>query len=173
MPVNGKQKGARAELEIAKLFQAWWLPFEPVVEGQPLTFKRTPGSGGWAHGKGRASFGTSADLITNSKAFPFAVEVKHRQGWSWENFLKGGRSPVWGWWSQCVGQALEVNKSPLLAFRKNREPWRFMLEPADLPPVVSIVPLYSTHDEAGILVCVYLAETILSLPPSSFVALVN
>jgi hypothetical protein len=55
--VNGKAKGSKAELVVCKLITQWWKPVEPDV-----TFKRTPGSGGWGYGAGREKFGTAADI---------------------------------------------------------------------------------------------------------------
>lgn len=124
--MNSKQKGARGEREVCKLLFDYWSPFEPKVDGHDLTFKRTPMSGGWSHGKGRETFGTAADILTNSKTFPWAVEIKHRESFSMDNVEKGKKSPVWGWWKQACRQANEMNKEPMLLFRKNRMPWHLM-----------------------------------------------
>jgi hypothetical protein len=142
MTTNGKQKGARAEREICGLLLAWWLTVEPMIDGEPLTFKRTPGSGGWAHGKGRAAFGTSADVVTNAKRFPFAVEAKHREGWAESTLVAGKKSPVWGWWKQACSQALEVKKVPMLWFRKNRASWLVLLPESEIVRF-SNVPLWA------------------------------
>ncbi len=130
MPTNGKKKGARAELEVCRSLHTWWIQVEPSVGDEDLHFKRTPGSGGWAHGKGRAAFGTAADVVTNAKLFPFSVEVKHREGWAMSTFLAGKKSPVWSWWKQACTQGAETKKIPMLWFRKNHAEWIVLL-PSD------------------------------------------
>lgn len=162
MTVNGKAKGARAELEVVRLITAWWAQIEPEA-----TFKRTPGSGGWAKGKGREKFGTSADLVTSSKIFPFAVEAKHRQAWSLGNVLAGKRSPVWGWWDQAIDQALETKKVPMLWFRKNHEPWRILL-PYDYPIIdvrATSIPVTDSYKGFRVWPSLYLASDVLSVSP--------
>lgn len=119
---NGKAKGARAELEVAKLLEAWWAPFEPG------SFKRSPGSGGWAHGtSAQKEFGTAGDIITKAKSFPWSVEVKRREDWSFEVFRAGKPSPVWGWWEQACRQAKDSDKRPMLWFRQSRMDWHVLV----------------------------------------------
>lgn len=121
MPVQGRPKGSKAEIEIAKRLKAWWSPFEPAE------FVRTPLSGGWGGKDLRAGFRASGDVMTTAQKFPFTIEVKRREGWSWTNLLAGKASPVWGYWKQAVGQAKEMGGIPLLFFRKNRELWSLMM----------------------------------------------
>lgn len=121
MPVQGRPKGSKAEIEIAKRLKAWWAR-EEVAE-----FVRTPLSGGWGGKDLRAGFQASGDVMTTSRIFPFTIEVKRREGWSWLPLLAGKKSPVFGYWKQAVGQAEEQGGIPLLFFRKNREPWWMML----------------------------------------------
>jgi hypothetical protein len=163
MPTNGKQKGSRAERQVVALILPWWRQIEPTVDGQPLTFARTPGSGSWGHGGNRASFGTSADLVTNSKLFPWACEVKHRERWSPDNFLKGGKSPVWTWYAQCVSQAAEVNKIPMLWFRKNQMEWWVMIP---LKPGDAVGGSVVDFPERGVIV--WEASDVLSWDPKKF-----
>jgi hypothetical protein len=120
--VNGRRKGARAELDVAKKIGAWWQWLEPKAE-----FHRTPLSGGWASPTARAEFKTSGDLVTTATRFPFTVEVKAREGWSMENFFKGRPCPVWAWWNQAQAQAREQDGEPMLWCRHNREPWIVLL----------------------------------------------
>lgn len=67
--------------------------------------------------------------MTTARRFPFAVEVKRREGWSWRELLAGRRSPVWGWWDQACKQADEAHADPMLWFRHNREEWTVMMGP--------------------------------------------
>ncbi|MGA7123736.1 MAG: hypothetical protein WBY94_26765 [Polyangiaceae bacterium] len=115
---GSRAKGARAENEVAKLLQEWWRQLEPGC-----TFKRTPSSGGWAHGEARRDFKTSGDLTTTAALFPWVVEVKRREGWSRKTFEAGRPSPVWGWWLQAQAQAREQGATPMLWLRRSRDPW--------------------------------------------------
>jgi hypothetical protein len=115
---NGRAKGKIAEREVAKMLEAWWGQLEPGCR-----FKSTPLSGGWSSPDVREAFKTSGDLVTTATRFPFAIEVKRRENWSWETLRAGKPSPVLGWWKQAARQAEEMKSQPLLVFRHNNEPW--------------------------------------------------
>lgn len=127
-----REKGSVAELEVARLISGWWNQLEPTA-----IFRRTPLSGGWGTPDVRSAFRTAGDIMTDSLAFPFAVEVKRREGFSWKPLLDGKKSPVWGWWRQAQKQGEEMNLVPTLWFRKNREPWHVLL------------PVYSVTSHLG------------------------
>ena len=140
---NGRQKGNVAEREIAKKFQNWWEQIEPGVK-----FCRTPGSGGFGTPVIREDFSLSGDIMTNSKKFPFSVEVKRRENWAIKSIINGGKSPVWKWWIQTIRAANEMKKDPLLIFRKNcttrkkgvgllSSEWFIML-PADYNKIIKV-----------------------------------
>lgn len=116
---NGRRKGNRGELEVAKLLQAWWCQHEPDAE-----FVRVPLSGGWATSKVRGEFRASGDLMTTASTFPFTIEAKRREAFTWKNVLAGRRSPLWKWWEQAIEQGVEAKLEPLLWARKKGEPWR-------------------------------------------------
>lgn len=122
MGAGSRNKGSKAEIEVAKKFEVWWSTVEPGSR-----FVRTPLSGGWGGKDIRAGFRASGDLMTTAKQFPFTIEVKRREGWAWSTLLAGRKCPVWGWWNQAIGQAKEQGGIPLLIFRKNREDWSLML----------------------------------------------
>jgi Holliday junction resolvase len=113
---NSRVKGNRGELDVAKLFSQW--------SGELV--KRTPGSGGWG---GSQEFGTTADLICKKKAFIFAIEVKHREGWVLDDLVTGIRKDhdksIVQWWIQASA-ATPSGKEPLLVFRRNHQPWLAM-----------------------------------------------
>jgi Holliday junction resolvase len=153
--VNGRQKGARAEREVAGLLAGWWGKIERGCE-----FVRVPSSGGWATPKLRGDFRVSGDLATTAKKFPWVVEVKHREQWTWERLLAGKPSPVWSWWKQAERQAAEMKLDPMLWFRRNRETWSVMAPL--LPP---IHPFGAPR--AG--VCIYDGEDVLGSDPGLFV----
>lgn len=120
--VNGREKGKVAEREVAGIIQPWWQQLEP-----DKLFVRTPQSGGWQGAEVREEFQASGDLMTTAKMFPFAVEVKRREGWYMQSLLEGLRCPVWGWWDQTQKAAIEMNKQPMLWLRKNRMEWHVMM----------------------------------------------
>jgi hypothetical protein len=98
--------------------------------------RRTPGSGGWG---GAQEFGTTADLVCKKKAFPFHVEVKHREGWTLDDLVTGVRGnhdkSIVKWWDQCWDTCPKIvnngytklKKEPMLVFRRNRQPWLVMV----------------------------------------------
>lgn len=129
---NSREKGNRAELDVAEAFARWC--------GEVV--RRTPGSGGWSNAK----FGVTADLVCANRAFPFHVEVKHREGWTLDDLVTGVRrehdKSVVQWWKQCVDSCpktvdgsnrvdtrdhVTLKKEPLLVFRRNRQPWLVMM----------------------------------------------
>jgi hypothetical protein len=115
---NSRVKGNRGELDVAKAFSLWC--------GEIV--KRTPGSGGWG---GAAEFGTTADLVCRKKAFPFHIEVKHREGWVLDDLVTGVRKEhdksIVQWWKQCT-ETCPKGKLPVLVFRRNHQPWLVMTQ---------------------------------------------
>lgn len=163
--MNGRQKGSRAERDVAKMIEAWWC----LVEGD-ARFVRTPLSGGWGGPELRAGFRASGDLMTTAKRFPFAVEVKRRESFSWRTLVDGRQSPVWAWWAQTVRAADEMGATPMLWVRRSNEPWLVLL-PEDARPMRGRTAV--AHDVAwsrGELrpVRAWLAERLLAADPASF-----
>jgi Holliday junction resolvase len=125
---NSRRKGSVAEREIASLLQEWWRRVEPDCK-----FVRVPLSGGWSTANVRGELRASGDVMTTSTTFPFCVEVKRREGWSFDRMKQGMKSPVWEWWRQAQTQAAEQRESghrvyPLLFIRQSRMEW-FVLVP--------------------------------------------
>lgn len=134
---NSRTKGNRAELDVAEMFSRW--------SGE--TVRRTPGSGGWSNAK----FGVTADLVCANKAFPYHVEVKHREGWTLDDLVTGVRrehdKSIVQWWKQCVESCPRfgnrkdrpLTKEPMLVFRRNRQPWLLMVRSSlDTPGGVGV-----------------------------------
>lgn len=148
---NSRAKGSKAERVVAALCEEWWQQLEPGCK-----FRRTPGSGGWG-GKPdadvRAHFRVGGDLMTTAKQWPFCVEVKFREGWSFENFLFGDASPVWGWWEQVEVAARNEGTAPLLFFRNRALPWLLMTQDDLALPTLEVS---GGHDLRGM--SVYPAE---------------
>lgn len=124
---NSRAKGKRGERQVAKLLTEWWDQIEAGVKFVP-----TPQSGGFSTKQVRAQFKLAGDLMTTSAAFPFVVEVKHREKWSHDRLRAGSRCPVWGWWRQAQAAAEVQGGTPMLWFRRNREPWLVMIPAASV-----------------------------------------
>jgi hypothetical protein len=120
--VRGNPKGKKGEREVARLLERWWSSYEPGAK-----FVRTPQSGGWHGPDMRVEFKASGDIMTTATRFPFSVEVKRGQAWSWRELFAGRKSPVWAWWRQALGQGKESGLEPMLWFRKNRQPWHVLI----------------------------------------------
>ena len=169
MPVNGRKKGSKAEREIAVLLAGWWSKVEPDA-----IWKRTPLSGGWADAGAHAGFNASGDLMTTAVHFPFCVEVKKREAWSVDAFMKNPKkSPVMAWWDQAIVQANEMNKLPLLIFAKNRQPWRVLLREFDhIEAVFGLTPSTRfsriVNKKRAAVVC-YELSYLLDLSPHHFI----
>lgn len=114
---NSRAKGGNAEREIAKLLGEWW----------KAEFARTPMSGGFATKSFRNDWSAEGDISTPDKTFPFSVEVKRREGWTLDHILTAEKSPIWEWWQQAVDQSSDTGRQPLLIFRRNHQPWMYML----------------------------------------------
>jgi len=129
---NSRTKGNRGELDVAEVFSKW--------SGEII--RRTPGSGGWG---GSKDFGTTADLVCKKKAFPFHIEVKHREGWVLDDLVTGARKEhdksILQWWIQCTNSC-PSGKMPVLVFRRNRQPWLVMTHAVLATPVDGVITLW-------------------------------
>ena len=96
--VNGRQKGAAAEREIAKL----------LLDELGMTFKRDLEQYRAAdHG----------DLICD-EPFPFVIEVKR---------YKAGCAPQPAWWDQVCAAAKSAGLLPLLVYKYNHQQWKWRM----------------------------------------------
>lgn len=115
MAINSRNKGNRAEREVAALLSDW----------TGKKFSRTPSSGGlqWknTHVKG--------DIVCTEEGhlFPFCVEVKFNQEINFEELLVGSKKEpkILKFWDQCTRDAKLANKVPALFFRYNNLPKDF------------------------------------------------
>lgn len=139
--VNGRNKGASFERKIAKQIGEW---FECEAH-------RTPQSGGlrWAEDNR-----VSGDIVVSLNVpFPFNIECKKHEGWDFEQLIKG-TGEVTDWWLQCITDAREIKKVPLLTFSKNYSPIYYMIYQKDweklpLPNRNYFVTTFETEDENG------------------------
>lgn len=116
---KSRDKGNNYELHICRRMSEWWFgkSFDKVKGGE-LPFRRTPLSGGWDKREG-----SDVNLMQEGEEFPFSIECKNQEKWSWDSLFKGGeKNPIWGYWEQCEKAAKEKNKVPLLIFSKNFNP---------------------------------------------------
>lgn len=105
--INGKAKGNRFELTVAKMLSEW----------SGKTFHRTPQSGAlhWDNDKRVVS-----DIVPpQDMGFPFSIECKSQEvSWDFDQFITG-TSNIWKFWNQCCRDAMSEKMEPLLVFTKN------------------------------------------------------
>ncbi len=115
--VNGKQKGNRGERQAYKILADWW----------GSKFTKTPGSGAFATITQRGDLNVAGDVSTEDPTFPFCVEVKWRESWHMEQLIKSDECELWDWWEQTKRDAELAGKEPLLMFKRNHQPWYYMM----------------------------------------------
>lgn len=110
MGVNGKKKGNKGELMVAKWFQAW----------TGLEFQRVPQSGGlrWANAQNIAGDIICADQKHN-RFFQLCVESKFYEDLDWDKLFRNKKSDIQRFWEQAKGDAKRAEKIPILFMRKN------------------------------------------------------
>lgn len=158
-----KEKVRHFELTTAKVLSDWW----------GYEFHRTPASGGLHWGAGN---NVTGDIVTPVEAeFPFVVECKKREEWTIENVLLNNKD-IKNWWKQVIGDALQVDKIPMLIFSRNRAP-SFIMTPYDkfvyeslvasqLPVMRTVVTFKDTQkNEHGYDVIVFTMEGLRTFSP--------
>jgi hypothetical protein len=109
---KSKNKGASFERKIATRLQEYWRQVRPEC-----SFKRTPGSGGWARANS-TSFNASGDIICDDKSFPWCVELKHYKNFSLDVLLSNDAAPILEWWKQAVDET-PPGSFPLVICKRN------------------------------------------------------
>jgi hypothetical protein len=107
---GGSGKGKSFERKEAKFWGEWW-------QGSP--FRRVPLSGGWDKVTDGECLAAGDLYIPPESDFPFCIECKKREGWSFEAILSLRCKAFWSWWEQTETEALRVGRLPLLVFSKN------------------------------------------------------
>ena len=105
--VNGRNKGASFEREVAKM----------LFDELGITFKRD---------LEQYRAGDHGDLIPDDDSFPFVLELKRYAGGP-----VGGQA---GWWEQVCKAANRENKMPALLYKYDRKPIRCVLPLAAIMP---------------------------------------
>ncbi len=121
---RSKQKGSTQELKVSKLLGSWW--------GNGATFRRTPGSGGWARRQEDDVFGAKGDIVCSDNSYPFCTEIKHYRDVRVDALLDGTNPPLMTWWQQAVDQC-PSNLFPLLIFKRNGVPERAVFSYSQFP----------------------------------------
>ena len=103
--VNARQKGTKAEKEVAAMLK----------RHTNLDFIQTPGSGS---GK------IKGDLYVEHKHNLFLIEVKHYKdmGFSHKIFTQKSNNLV-VWWNKAIKQAQEMEQEPLIFMKQNYANW--------------------------------------------------
>ena len=136
---NSKSIGDTNERNVAKLFDKWWL------RGK---FVRTKNLQVVGHAD-RIAHGDITPILEHKPAvidtkFPWSIECKKCEEWSWMEFLKGNLSiPHYEWWQQCKRDAELFHRHPLLVFTKNHKPQYAMVlstSNPDVTPRLSALP---------------------------------
>ena len=103
--VNARQKGTKAEREVAAMFK----------RHTGLDFVQTPGSGS---GK------IKGDLYVENKHNLFLIEVKHYKSMGLNEKIFTQRSNnVVVWWNKAIKQAQEMGQEPLIVMKQNYFNW--------------------------------------------------
>lgn len=115
---NSKQKGNNFERKVAKI----------LTEKLEMEFNRTPQSGGLRWASDNNVYG---DIVTPNN-FPFIIECKNRENWSFDQLMKGQCKEFDNWVKQVTEDCCRYNhnsgdkdtilKVPLIIFTKNRMP---------------------------------------------------
>lgn len=110
MGINGKNKGNKAEREVAKWFTDW-TGFE---------FSRVPQSGGL---RWKKTDNIAGDLVCSdpkhSRRFQLCVESKSYNDLDWDKLFRNKQAKIQQFWEQSKADAERANKIPILFMRKN------------------------------------------------------
>jgi hypothetical protein len=128
--VNGKAKGDRFENETCRFLSAWLVDKKYAdakrFKVYDLPFRRrftdtTPLDGHW-NGEG--------DILHRPGiTFPFCVECKDQEGWTFDALVSSSTCPPWKWWEQAVAQANRTDGLwPLMFFTRRYQNRYVMME---------------------------------------------
>ena len=113
-PGGAKDKGTGFELQVAKKLA------KELDINQQRYLPRAPESGARIQWKG--------DIVATDKLasiWPFLIECKKQEGWSFETLLRNGQKNIIAeWYIKACEQAKEsYDKTPILIFSRNFQPW--------------------------------------------------
>lgn len=110
-PVNSREKGAGAEREFAKAL------YEHLGVKLARNLEQSRNGG--------HDLEVTGDGPAEESLRKFAIEIKRH--------AEASQADVAKWWRQAVKQAATARRTPVLAFRADRQAWR------------AVVPLYALH----------------------------
>ena len=115
-PGGSKSKGSKFEGEVAKTLARWYYDNENALA-------KTPSSGamGTVRGKNFAEHADIRQVDCFDKPWPYSVECKFHAEVRLDPFLfDNKRCKVYKFWKQCLRDAEDTGKIPLLVFKENR-----------------------------------------------------
>lgn len=130
MGVDGNRKGQEYMRCLSRLLSEWVCGSSVkgiLMAELPIRVKTTVVTpvDGWG---GAGDFAVAPEV----QPFPFAMEAKDVEGWSFDGALQNKRWMVWNFWEQTLRQAEKVDLIPMLLFTKNRYPdWIMLPEGVD------------------------------------------
>ena len=133
---RSKGKGNEYESKIGKILGEWWW-------GDP--FPRSHGSGSSAT-MSKGDVVHAGDLYV-PPSFPWCVECKFQNGWSFDGLMKGNKELIISWWIKAVADAQKCGRPALLVFTKNRFPDYVMFEYSTDLSMVDVSPICFIHPE--------------------------
>lgn len=106
MAINSRAKGNRYERDMAQAFSTW-TGFKMV---------RTPSSG-FTHKTGDICPKEPENMVE----FPINIELKKRNTWNLSDLITNKRvkNGIIDWWKQCINDASQSYRIPILIFSKN------------------------------------------------------
>lgn len=107
--VDAREKGKRAEYQVRDVLR----------EHTGMGWERVPGSGAFS-----VAHGLKGDIYVPDEDYRHCIEVKHYKDDTINcNILKNPDSQFSKFWAQTIREAAEINKEPLLIFKKDRGQW--------------------------------------------------
>lgn len=148
---QSKPKGNNYENKIATQIRKQFVPAEFDDKTGHNLVHRTPMSGGHVE---------KGDIIMKPpilRAFPWFIECRNRESWSWKNVMEKGKKSVIGTWMQedaidkchAYDYDAEYIRYPLLIFTKNFETDYFCARFDDLQYLVAAI-IHTQHDAIDI-----------------------
>ena len=122
---GAKQKGSRAQREVAKLLGLWFFKDDNA-------FHSTPSSGGLRWSKYVAK--TRGDIVCSvDEKFPYSIEIKNQEKGEWDllSILLNEGPILKKWWKQCEEDAKIVGREPWLIITRNQIPFISILKHFD------------------------------------------
>ena len=140
-----KNKGSAFERKIAKSLQDWWNGDKTEEDEGYYQFQRTPLSGGSQLAEG---WGLAGDIVTNDPGFPFHIECKKQEGWSFSALMsEGGAAGFIKWWQQSAEESKITKKEPVVIFSKNNVKPLFAIKKSYIGRTFGGVEMYAPRIE--------------------------